>query len=106
MLGGVTVTETVVRPDADQQVVLDEQTSTDKSECAHIVMVPPGESDETPQAYVMRARIEGFPVTALCGYVWVPNKMATGLPVCEECKFLYENVGADLLDRFNNLPDE
>ncbi len=90
----------------DERVITSETTSTAKSEQAHIVMVPPGEDDSTPQAYVMRARVEGFPVTALCGYTWVPNKMATGLPVCEECKFLYENVGADLPDRFNNLPDE
>jgi len=90
--------------DIDQQSF--ELNETAKSEQAHIVMVPPGEPDQTPQAYVMRARVEGFPVTALCGYTWVPNKQATGLPVCEECKFLYEHVGADLLDRHDNLPDE
>jgi hypothetical protein len=74
----------------DERVVLDEQTTTDKSEQAHIVMVPKGEKDQTPQAYVMRARVEGFPVTALCGYTWVPNKQATGLPVCGECKDIYD----------------
>lgn len=100
------MTTTSLDERTDERVITAEQTTTDKAEQAHIVMVPPGESDETPQAYVMRARVEGFPVTALCGYTWVPNKMATGLPVCEECKFLYENVGADLPDRFNNLPDE
>lgn len=97
---------TILDERTDERVVFDEQTSTDKSECAHIVMVPSDQEDETPQAYVMRARVEGFPVTALCGYTWVPNKMATGLPVCEECKFLYEHVGSDLPDRHGNLPDE
>ena len=80
-------------------------TSTNKPEAAHIVMVPPGESDETPQAYVMRARIEGFPVTALCGFTWVPNKMATGLPVCGECKAIYEHDPLGHGDR-GDLPDE
>lgn len=86
--------------------VLEDVDRTDKNEMAHIVMVPPGEKDETPQAYVMRARVEGFPVTALCGFTWVPNKQASGLPVCEHCKFLYENVGSDLPDRHDNLPEE
>lgn len=80
-------------------------TSTDKPESAHIVMVPPGEEDETPQAYVMRARIEGFPIVALCGFVWVPNKMATGLPVCDECLAIYENDPNDFGDR-GDLPNE
>jgi hypothetical protein len=80
-------------------------TSTDKPESAHIVMVPPGESDETPQAYVMRARIEGFPITALCGFTWIPNKMATGLPVCQECLEIYEQPGENRDDR-DRLPDE
>lgn len=91
---------------ADAAFRMDLAREQGKSEQAHIVMVPPGETDETPQAYVMRARVEGFPITALCGYTWVPNKQATGLPVCEECKFLYENVGKDLPNRFNNLPEE
>lgn len=80
-------------------------TSTDKPESAHIVMVPPGEEDETPQAYVMRARVEGFPVVALCGFTWVPNKMATGLPVCSECKDIFESDPLGHGDR-GDLPDE
>lgn len=100
------MTTTTIENHIDERVILDEQASTDKNEQAHIVMVPPGEDDETPQAYVMRARVEGFPVTALCGFTWVPNKQASGLSVCEHCKFLYENVGKDLPDRFNNLPEE
>lgn len=85
---------------------LEREFGLDKDNQAHIVMVPGGEPDTTPQAYVLRARIEGFPVTALCGYTWVPKQKAEGLPVCEECKFLYENVGVDLPDRYNNLPEE
>lgn len=76
-------------------VITDERivTSTDKPEAAHYVMAPT--DDETNHAYVMRARFEGFAVTALCGYTWVPNKMATGLPVCAECR-----------DIFDALPDD
>lgn len=96
---------TIMEERTDSSVVLDEQTSTDKSEQAHIVMVPPGEKDQTPQAYVLRARVEGFPVTALCGYTWVPNKQATGLPVCAECKAIYEYDPHGKGDR-DNLPEE
>lgn len=85
----------------DEQIV----TSTNKPDAAHIVMVPPGEDDETPQAYVLRARIEGFPVVALCGHTWVPHKAATGLPVCQECLDIYQQPGENRDDR-ESLPDE
>lgn len=95
----------MAEPEVEQRVETKPQTSAHKEDCAHIVMVPPGETDETPQAYVMRARIEGFPITALCGYTWVPNKMATGLPVCDECLAIYEAPG-DRTDPDRSLPDE
>lgn len=71
----------------------DPQTSEDKPNVAHYVMSP--NDDETNHAYVMRARIEGFPVTALCGFTWIPHRQATGLPVCAECR-----------DIWNELPDD
>lgn len=81
------------------------ETSTDKPESAHIVMVPEGEPDQTPQAYVMRARVEGFPITAVCGFVWIPNKQATGLPVCDECQAIHDFLMSGK-DGFGELPDE
>lgn len=77
----------------DERVEQDIRTSDDKPDAAHYVMSP--DPDESNHAYVMRARIEGFPVTALCGFTWIPNKQATGLPVCSECR-----------DIFNELPDD
>lgn len=75
--------------------------TSDKSpEASHIVMVPPGENDESPQAYVFRARIEGFPITALCGYTWVPHRDPQALPVCATCKGIFEN------DPFQGGPDD
>lgn len=78
-------------------------TSNDKNNSAHIVLER-GE-DETAHAHVMRARIEGFPVTALCGHIWVPNRKATGLPVCSECKDIFEHDPNGFGDR-GELPDE
>jgi hypothetical protein len=85
------------------QIMTDEQTSVvtepdirtsgDKSESAHIVISP--NEDETHHAYVMRARLECFPVTALCGWVWVPKRMASDLPVCSECKDIWDSLPDD-----------
>lgn len=80
------------------------RTSDDPADSAHIVMVPPGESDETPQAYVMRARVEGFPVTALCGHSWTPQRDPAPLPVCSRCLDIYHQPGKNRDDR-ERLPD-
>lgn len=69
-------------------------TSPNKPTTAHIVPSP-NPDEETPHAYVMRARIEGFPVTALCGFTWIPNRQATGLPVCGECKEIWDSLPDD-----------
>lgn len=102
--------DTIVRPGAETVTTPDTtpSLSTDKVDSAHIVMVPEGEPDQTPQAYVLRASIEGFPVTAICGYTWVPGKDPRKLPICAECKLLFDTTGSDLEHRHNTnggLPD-
>jgi hypothetical protein len=80
------------RPDVEQVVEPGQPAN------AHIVKVGPGES---AAAKVLEARIYGTPVEALCGYVWVPSRDPKQLPLCEECKSIYE-----LYQSFNNdLPD-
>ena len=54
---------------------------------AHIVKTEPGEN---AQAKVLEARIYGTPLEALCGHVWVPSRDPKQLPLCEECKSIYE----------------
>lgn len=89
----------------DERVVTEVKTSDVPEDCSHIVMVPPGEPDQTPQAYVLRARIEGFPVTALCGYTWVPQKDPKPLPVCSKCLAIYHQDGEHADERRGELPD-
>lgn len=98
---------TTVMTEARTEIHVEEETltSNDKPESAHIVMVPPDQDDETPQAYVMRARVEGLPITALCGFTWVPFRSAAGLPVCKECKDIFEHDPQGHGDR-GDLPDE
>ena len=52
-------------------VLTDERTETEDGPVAHIVKVGPGE-DAT--AKVLDARINGTPIEALCGHVWVPAR--------------------------------
>ena len=66
---------------------LDENTQTGEPTVAHIVKVDPGED---AQAKVMEARIYGTLLEALCGHVWVPSRDPKKLPMCEDCKSIYE----------------
>ena len=69
------VPETEITPETE------EPTST------HIVKVEPGES---AAAKVLQARIEGTPLEALCGFIWVPSRDPKQLPVCQQCKEIYD----------------
>jgi hypothetical protein len=80
------MSELVTAP-VDVDVDLDEQTETEEPTAAHIVKVQPGEN---AAAVVLEARVTGTPVEALCGFVWVPSRDPKQLPVCEECKSIYE----------------
>lgn len=44
-------------------------------------------------AKVTMAMINGTPVTALCGYVWVPSRDPGKHPVCEACKAIVQRSG-------------
>lgn len=53
---------------------------------------PELDSDEPIEAHIvmkndqMRGYVEGQPIMALCGKIWVPGYDPTQLPVCERCK--------------------
>ena len=49
-------------------------------------------SHYAPKEKIMQAMVEGTPVVALCGKVWVPSRDPKRFPVCPVCKDLYENV--------------
>jgi hypothetical protein len=66
---------------------VDEVTETGEPTVAHIVKVGPGES---AAAKVLEARINGTPLEALCGHVWVPSRDPRQLPMCQACKEVYD----------------
>jgi Protein of unknown function (DUF3039) len=80
---------TTVQPDLDRR--LDERTDEDletgKPHVAHIVKTDPGES---AVAKVTEARIYGFPVEALCGERFVPQRDPKKVPLCQACKEICE----------------
>ena len=49
-------------------------------------------SHYAPKDQIMQAMVEGTPVRALCGKLWVPSRDPQRFPVCPVCKDLYENV--------------
>lgn len=40
----------------------------------------------------MRGMVEGVPIMALCGKVWVPSRDGSKFPVCPECKEVFESI--------------
>ncbi|HEX2700963.1 MAG TPA: DUF3039 domain-containing protein [Acidimicrobiales bacterium] len=75
----------------------DEELRTAEPEAAHIVKSDGGDA----VARVLEARIQGTPLEALCGTVFVPQRDPTRLPLCPVCKDIYETYRA-----FNEgLPD-
>ena len=49
-------------------------------------------SHYAPKDQIMQAMVEGTPVRALCGKLWVPSRDPQRFPVCPVCKDLYDNV--------------
>jgi hypothetical protein len=69
------------------ETITDEVVDLDPAKHAHIVVTPPG---QTATAVILQARIEGTPVTALCGHVFVPQRDPQQLPICPKCKEIYD----------------
>jgi len=80
----------------------DTELKTDEPHSAHIVKSGP---DESAAALVLEARINGTPIEALCGHVWVPSRDPSKLPLCEQCKEIYE-MYRGFNDGLNERPDE
>ncbi|HEX5367310.1 MAG TPA: DUF3039 domain-containing protein [Acidimicrobiales bacterium] len=80
---------TTSRPDLDRRLDerTDEELRTGEPKVAHIVKTQPGES---AVAKVTEARIYGFPVEALCGERFVPQRDPQKLPMCQACKEIYD----------------
>jgi hypothetical protein len=74
-------------PIVDERTETDLLDETEDGPVAHIVKVRPGQE---ATAVVLQARIEGTPLEALCGHVWVPSRDPQKLPMCQRCKDIYD----------------
>jgi Protein of unknown function (DUF3039) len=48
-----------------------------------------------PRDRMVEAMVEGTPVRALCGKLWVPSRDPQRFPVCPECKEIWEQMRDD-----------
>jgi len=80
---------TTIQPDLDERTDqrTDEDLQTGEPKVAHIVRT---ERDESAVAKVTEARIYGYPVEALCGQRFVPQRDPKKLPMCQVCKEIYD----------------
>lgn len=94
--GFMTTTELVTTVDRSTEVNTDEETEPGK--LAHIVppdLGPDGKPTRTGAVKVMEARLNGTPVTALCGWTWVPQQDPQRFPLCHRCKELADGINFD-----------
>lgn len=49
-------------------------------------------SHYVPKAKLMRAMVDGTPVRALCGKLWVPSRDPQRFPVCPQCKEIHKSL--------------
>ncbi|WP_246004171.1 DUF3039 domain-containing protein [Nocardioides marmoriginsengisoli] len=49
-------------------------------------------SHYVPKDKLMEAMVNGTPVIALCGKVWVPSRDPQKFPVCPDCKEIWESM--------------
>jgi hypothetical protein len=52
-------------------------------------------SHYVPKEKLMQAMVEGTPVRALCGKLWVPSRDPQRFPVCPQCKEIHEKLPAE-----------
>ena len=49
-------------------------------------------SHYVPKAKLTDAMVNGTPVVAMCGKVWVPSRNPEKFPVCPQCKEIFESM--------------
>ncbi len=49
-------------------------------------------SHYVPKDKLMEAMVNGTPVVALCGKIWVPSRDPERFPVCPECQEIWESM--------------
>lgn len=70
--------------------------TTDVLEDERVIETEEGDHDRyshyVPKDELMEAMVNGTPVVALCGKVWIPSRDPQRYPVCPECKGIWEGL--------------
>lgn len=70
--------------------LIEEEVITDSGEPIHAHIIDRGDSPQNAETLILEARVMGTPVTALCGYTWVPSRDPRKHPVCPKCLEMFE----------------
>ncbi|GAA1667246.1 DUF3039 domain-containing protein [Glycomyces endophyticus] len=77
--------------DGGGSTLLEEQTQTQPN-----YTYEDGDEDRfshyVPKDKLMAAMVDGVPVKALCGKMWVPTRDPDRFPICPQCKDIYEKM--------------
>jgi hypothetical protein len=76
----------VTTPTESRQTLVEERTDLRLDEGDHERFSHYADKDK-----IMEAMVNGTPVRALCGKVWVPSRDPKRFPVCPECKEIFED---------------
>ena len=74
-------------PTESRQTLVEERTDLRLDEGDHERFSHYADKDK-----IMEAMVNGTPVRALCGKVWVPSRDPKRFPVCPECKEIYDSI--------------
>jgi len=77
----------VTTPTESRQTLVEERTDLRLDEGDHERFSHYADKDK-----IMEAMVNGTPVRALCGKVWVPSRDPQRFPICPECKEIYESL--------------
>jgi Protein of unknown function (DUF3039) len=77
---GITNVEILTNPD----------TVTDAGDPIFTHIIDRGDEERSSETLVLEARINGTPLTALCGYTWVPSRDPQKYPICQKCLEVFE----------------
>jgi hypothetical protein len=77
----------VTTPTESRETLVEERTDLRLDEGDHERFSHYADKDK-----IMEAMVNGTPVRALCGKVWVPSRDPKRFPVCPECKEIYDSI--------------
>lgn len=65
--------------------MLETETQTDSGNPILTHIIDRGDDTRSANALILEARVNGTPITALCGHVWVPSRDPEKHPLCDKC---------------------